>query len=156
MKTTLALSALISSMLAAAAPTSSSFQLVISSNTDNLNGRALISQGDAFIVAPSGEHGINFTGGDGTLGIENGDVVYVGTDGHVDLKSTDSVQSGGLTQGFTTGSDNTLEWAQGNFYACPHQSLYAAGEPTYMIYTSRSGVTLSSTCVQVALREVSA
>ena len=74
MKTTLALSALISSMLAAAAPTSSSFQLVISSNTDNLNGRALISQGDAFIVAPSGEHGINFTGGDGTLGIENGDV----------------------------------------------------------------------------------
>ncbi|GLA52953.1 hypothetical protein AnigIFM63604_010035 [Aspergillus niger] len=134
-------------MLAAAAPTSSSFQLVISSNTDNLNGRALISHG---------EHGINFTGGDGILGIENGDVVYVGTDGHVDLKSTDGVQSGGLTQGFTTGSDNTLEWAQGNFYACPHQSLYAAGEPTYMIYTSRSGVTLSSTCVQVALREVSA
>ncbi|KAL3248764.1 hypothetical protein ABHI18_011899 [Aspergillus niger] len=144
MKTTLALSALISSMLAAATPTSSSFQLVIGSNTDNLNGRPLISQGDAFIVAPSGEHGINFTG------------VYVGTDGHVDLKSTDGVQSGGLTQGFTTGSDNTLEWAQGNFYACPHQSLYSAGEPTYMIYASRSGVTLSSTCVQIDLQEVSA
>ncbi|KAI2820966.1 hypothetical protein CBS63078_6520 [Aspergillus niger] len=120
-------------MLAAAAPTSSSFQLVISSNTDNLNGRALISHTLIRVYS-----------------------VYVGTDGHVDLKSTDGVQSGGLTQGFTTGSDNTLEWAQGNFYACPHQSLYAAGEPTYMIYTSRSGVTLSSTCVQVALREVSA
>ena len=77
MKSTFALSALFASVLAAAAPTTSEFQLVISgaqSRATELNGRALISQGDAFILAPGSEHGINFTGGDGTLGIENGDV----------------------------------------------------------------------------------
>ena len=73
MKSAFVLSALLSSVLAAAAP----FQLVISgsqSRTNELKDRALISQGDAFIVAPKGDHGINFTGGDGTLGIQNGDV----------------------------------------------------------------------------------
>ncbi|KAE8363744.1 hypothetical protein BDV27DRAFT_158523 [Aspergillus caelatus] len=153
MKSAFTLSALVSGVLAVAAP----FQLVISgshSRTNELNDRALISQGDAFIVAPKGEHGINFTGGDGTLGIQNGDVVYVGTDGHVDLKSTDGVAAGGLTQGFTTGSNNALEWAQGQFFACPHESLFAAGPPTYMLYASRSGVTLPTDCVQINLTKV--
>ncbi|KAE8402234.1 hypothetical protein BDV37DRAFT_284882 [Aspergillus pseudonomiae] len=153
MKSAFVLSALLSSVLAAAAP----FQLVISgsqSRTNELKDRALISQGDAFIVAPKGDHGINFTGGDGTLGIQNGDVVYVGTDGHVDLKSTDGVTAGGLTQGFTTGSNNILEWAQGQFFACPHEFLYAAGPPTYMLYASRSGVSLSSDCIQISLTKV--
>ncbi|RAH64645.1 uncharacterized protein BO66DRAFT_415750 [Aspergillus aculeatinus CBS 121060] len=132
MKTVFALSAVISSAFAAAAAASSSaspFELVISnaqSRATELKGRALISQGDAFILAPAGEHGINFTGGNGSLGIQNGDVVYVGTDGHVDLKSTDGIAAGGLTQGFTTGSDNALEWAQGQFFACPHVSLHFA------------------------------
>ncbi|OGM42487.1 hypothetical protein ABOM_008335 [Aspergillus bombycis] len=150
MKSAFILSALASSVLAAAAP----FQLVISgsqSRTSELKDRALISQGDAFIVAPQGEHGINFTGGDGTLGIQNGDVVYVGTDGHVDLKSTDGIVAGGLTQGFTTGSNNVLEWAQGQFYACPHVSFFAAGPPTYMLYASRSGATLPNDCIQISL-----
>ncbi|PWY83893.1 hypothetical protein BO94DRAFT_557714 [Aspergillus sclerotioniger CBS 115572] len=146
MKSTFALSALIASVLAAAAPTTTPFQLVISraqSSTTELKGRALISQGDAFIVAPNGDHGINFTGGDGTLGIQNGDVVYVGSDGHVDLKSTDGIASDGLTEGFTTDSNNVLQWAQGEFFACPHVSL-------------RSGVTLSSDCVQIGLTKVAA
>ncbi|KAJ5579611.1 uncharacterized protein N7459_005596 [Penicillium hispanicum] len=154
MKTAFALSALFSSVLAAAAPASSTFQLVISgaqSSASDLQDRALISQGDAFILAPKGEHGINFTGGDGSLGIQNGDVVYVGTDGHVDLKSTNGIAAGGLTEGFTTGSNDTLEWAQGQFYACPAVSLYAAGPPTYMIYASRSGATLSSDCISIDL-----
>lgn len=73
MKSAFTLSVLVSGVLAAAAP----FQLVISgsqSRTNELKDRALVSQGDAFIVAPKGEHGINFTGGDGTLGLQNGDV----------------------------------------------------------------------------------
>lgn len=80
MKTVFALSAVISSAFAAAAAASSSaslFELVISnaqSRATELKGRALISQGDAFILAPAGEHGINFTGGNGSLGIQNGDV----------------------------------------------------------------------------------
>ncbi|KAI9044648.1 uncharacterized protein KD926_011618 [Aspergillus affinis] len=108
------------------------------SKTNDLKDRALISQGDAFILAPKGEHGSNFTGGDDTLGIENGDVAYVGKDGLLDLKSTNGVAAGGLTEGFTTGFNDTLEWAQGQFFACPHVSLYAAGPSTYMIYASRS------------------
>ncbi|OJJ95130.1 hypothetical protein ASPACDRAFT_64728 [Aspergillus aculeatus ATCC 16872] len=159
MKTVLALSAVISGAFAAAAVSSSAspFQLVISdaqSRATELKGRALISQSDAFILAPAGEHGINFTGGDGSLGIQNGDVVYVGSDGHVDLKSTNGIAAGGLTQGFTTGSDNALEWAQGQFFACPHVSLYAAGPPTYMIYATRSGVALPTDCIAVDLAKV--
>ncbi|PWY62012.1 hypothetical protein BO83DRAFT_432760 [Aspergillus eucalypticola CBS 122712] len=34
-----------------------------------------------------------------------------------DLKSTNGIQSRSFTPGFTTGSYNILEWAQGNFYA---------------------------------------
>ncbi|RAK98705.1 uncharacterized protein BO80DRAFT_479140 [Aspergillus ibericus CBS 121593] len=149
MKSAIAFSALIASALAA-----SPFQLIISdsqSRTSELQNRALISQGDAFIVAPNGDHGINFVGGDGTLGIQNGDVVYVGTDGHVDLKSINGIAAGGLTEGFTTGSNNVLEWAQGSVYACPHVSLYAAGPPTYMIYVDRSGATLPDGCIEVEL-----
>ncbi|PYI13645.1 hypothetical protein BO99DRAFT_346934 [Aspergillus violaceofuscus CBS 115571] len=159
MKTAFALSAVISSAFAAAAAASSAppFQLLISgaqSRATELKGRALISQGDAFILAPHGEHGINFTGGDGTLGIQNGDVVYVGTDGHVDLKSTGGIAAGGLTQGFTTGSDNALKWVQGQFFACPHVSFHAEGPPTYMIYATRSGAALPTDCIAVDLAKV--
>ncbi|GLB12314.1 hypothetical protein AtubIFM57258_009597 [Aspergillus tubingensis] len=44
-----------------------------------------------------------------------------------DLKSANGIQFHSLTPGFTTGSDNILEWAQGKFYACHHQILYTAG-----------------------------
>ena len=58
-------------MLAAAAP----FQLLASSSDSAIADRALITQGDAFILAANkGEHGINFVGGDGSLGLQNGDV----------------------------------------------------------------------------------
>lgn len=73
--TTITLSVLAMSMLVTAALTSSPFQIVSSSSTD-------------------------------------------------DLKSTNNIQFRSLTLGYTTGSGNILEWAQGNFYACHHQLLY--------------------------------
>ncbi|KAL4912140.1 hypothetical protein BDW62DRAFT_216580 [Aspergillus aurantiobrunneus] len=129
-KSAFALSALVSSALAATTARAAPFQLV-------------------------GEHGINVTGGDGALGIQNDDVVYVGTDGHVDLKSIDGIADGGLTEGFTTGSNNILEWAQGGFFAWPSQSFYAAGPDTYMIYASREGANLASNCIQISFTETS-
>lgn len=78
MKSFLAISSLVSAALAAATPRAlDEFQLVITdsvSRTSELQDRALITQGGALIVANKGDHGINFTGGDGSLGIENGDV----------------------------------------------------------------------------------
>ena len=78
MMTTITLSVLALSMLVTAVLTSSLFQLVSSSSSD-------------------------------------------------DLKSTNGIQFRSLTPGFTTGSGNIFEWAQGNFGACHHQLLYTAG-----------------------------
>ena len=79
-------------------------------------------------------------------------LVYVGTDGHVDLKSTNGVAAGGLTTGFIL-SGNDFAWAQGDFFACPHTRFYAAGPPTYMIYASRPGANLPQGCTKIALKK---
>ncbi|KAM0418878.1 hypothetical protein ACHAPT_012143 [Fusarium lateritium] len=153
MKTTFAISALLSSALAAP------FQLVVSkasSNANELLDRAVVFQTNTLFVGRAGRHSVNFNGADGALSIQNGDPIYVSSNGQLKIREYEhDVPRGGLTEGFTTTPDNTLKWAQGNTYVCPAKMEFSYGDPddAIGIFAERSGAQLPDGCVQITLKK---
>ncbi|KAJ4253981.1 hypothetical protein NW762_010382 [Fusarium torreyae] len=152
MKTTFVLSALLSSALAAP------FQLVVSqasAQSAELKGRAIVFQSNTLFVADSDSHGVNFNSAHGTLSIQNGDPVYVDSNGQVKIREYQKqVPSDGLTTGFTD-SGNNLKWAQGDWYACKTEEKFSYGDSAiaWGLFGERSGAKLPKECSKVTLKK---
>ncbi|KAL4899444.1 hypothetical protein BDW74DRAFT_183697 [Aspergillus multicolor] len=162
MKFSIATIAAFASALATAAPSSSSSEFTLSvadttSPTGDLNNRKVIFHGSTLLVSGmASQHGVNFSGGGGSLAIENGDRVYVAQDGHLSLSGTDGVPSGAITNGFTFSGDE-LQFAQGAFYACQEQPHPAEGDAPNVeaIYAAIDGVSFGDNCVAITLNKAS-
>ncbi|KAJ4252880.1 hypothetical protein NW762_010786 [Fusarium torreyae] len=156
MKATFALSALFAGALAA------DFRLVISkaaSKVSELQGESLIFQSNTLFVDTTGNNGVIFNGADGTLNIQNGDPVYADKNGQLKIREYQKdVPSDGLTQGFTTGTDNTLKWAQGNIYTCTAKKSFSYGNDVDAagIFVDRPGVKLPNDCILITLSKKAA